>query len=289
MLGTRLAAGLVLALGVSALTSTAHAGDTFRLDMPGPGHTPASVPATNLAPRGADSDDVMDVGFRGGFHGGFRGYHGGFYGGGYRVGYGGFYRGGYGGFYRGGYGGFYRGGYGGFYRGGFVGHRAYYGGYGYGGYGGYGYGGYGYGGYCSPPVVYSSYYLNPCSLPSTVTAMAPAVTLKIGPAPGVSGPILESAPSLSQPVPPSTMQPIPSGESALPQPRLDTTPGTFPYDGGPKDPVPMPRIEEPPAAAPAYDMVIRPAKFVSLTETPAKKPGKWVFPAYGEESRRSGR
>jgi len=85
------------------------------------------------------------------------------------------------------------------------------------------------------------------------------------------------------------MQPVPPGASALPQPRLDSTPGTFPYDGGPKDPVPMPRIEEPSAAAPAYDMVIRPARLVSLEETPAKKPGKWVFPAYGEESRRSGR
>jgi len=107
MLGIRSATGLVLALGLSALAGTSHAGDTFRLDLPGPGRTPAVTPAPRAADthtldsRTSTDDDLMTVGYRGGFYGGHRG----FYGGGYRGGfYGGGYRGGYyGGGYRGGF------------------------------------------------------------------------------------------------------------------------------------------------------------------------------------------
>jgi len=329
MLGIRSAAGFVLALGLLALAGTTHAGDTFRLDMPGPGRTPAVTPAPGAADtRTLDTssqtdDDLMTVGYRGGFYGG--GHRGGFYGGGHHGGghHGGFYGGGhYGGGYRGGfYGGGYRGfvgGYygGGFYRGGYGygGYRGYYGGYpryGYGfGYGSYprvyGYSSYssyyspysyGYGGYCSPYTYsYSSYYspsvcysypscyVNPCSLSSaapvisTIPTMPPATTLNITPTPSVDGQLLESTPS-------TTPLPSPSSPGTTVQPDA----GTFPYDGGPKEITPMPRAEEIPTAARTYDMVIRPARLVSLPETPASasKTGKWTFPAYGEEAKRS--
>jgi len=138
--------------------------------------------------------------------------------------------------------------------------------------------------YYTPSVCYSSCYVDPCSLSSapalsTIPSMSPAVTLKINPAPSVTDSVIQSSPS-GQTLPPS---------STLPAPGAQPDAGTFPYDGGPKDPIPMPRAEEIPTTARTYDMVIRPAQFVSIPETtsPASKTGKWKFPAYGEEAKRS--
>jgi hypothetical protein len=55
--------------------------------------------------------------------------------------------------------------------------------------------------------------------------------------------------------------------------------GTYPYDGGPQDPVPMPKADpeptsKPPAAAPATGRV------VSLKASPSK----FAYPAYGEQA-----
>jgi len=336
MLGTRFATGFVLALGLSALAGTARAGDTFRLDMPGPGRAPAIAPDSRQDTRTLDqraTDTSADLlaasyrGYHGGFYGGgYRGYHGGYYGGGYRGYYGGGYRGYYGGGYRGYYGGGYRGYYGGGYRGYYGGgygggYRGYYGG-GYGGYGHHGhyghypryygsyypryyggyypsyYGGYYpsyYGGYYpsyygsgftfsfSTPIVYStpSYYLD-SSVPLSITTI-PQVEGRV-----IESRVIESSPTTTNPLPPSSTVPpaatMPPADSSAPESR--TEPGTYRYDGGPKDPVPMPRIEEPTPTS--YDMVIRPARLVSLPEvaTPASKSGKWVLPAFGEEARR---
>src|SRR4051794_6375357 len=74
----------------------------------------------------------------------------------------------------------------------------------------------------------------------------------------------------------------------------ETTPapdGTYPYDGGPKAPIPMPKED---AAAPRLLplRITSPAteRFVSLQlSSPVATKGKWVYPAYGEQPRRTGR
>jgi hypothetical protein len=63
---------------------------------------------------------------------------------------------------------------------------------------------------------------------------------------------------------------------------------TYPYDGGPADPVPMPKApqteEKKPSAPP---MVPLEGRTVSLPAKPAAKP-KYTYPAYGEEPGRTG-
>jgi hypothetical protein len=238
---------------------------------------------------GTNSDldaDTLEMRYYGGYRGGYGGYRGG-YGGwggyrgyvGYRGGYGGWggYRGGYGGWggYRGwGYGG-YRG-WGGYYAGyrGWGGYRGFYGGY-YPSYGGY-YGGYypSYASYYSYPVysypVYSTYYYYPCA----TVAAAPTTTLDYS-----------IVPSTPTPADPTQTTPSPSLKTtpAPPMPRVD---GTYPYDGGPAAPVPMPKggdeaMTLPRVPTPILDRV------VSLKDEPTT--GKYVYPAYGELPRRSGR
>jgi hypothetical protein len=283
MMRLTLAAGL-LAL-VACIPAAQAADDDIRLKLPA---TPDDVgEVRTLGATNADLDaDTLEMRYYGGFRGGVGGYRGfggsrGF--GGYRgfVGYRGGYYGGYRGFGYGGYRGFY-GGYRGFY-------PRYYGGYGYGlrglyaGYGGYGYGGYGYGGYGGyypsyysyysyPSVYYSypgySYYYSPCA---TVMSVAPATTLDYS--------IVPSTPA--DPTTPST--PSLKTTPAPPMPRVD---GTYPYNGGPSTPVPMPKggdeaMTLPRVPTPILDRV------VSLKDEPTT--GKYVYPAYGELPRRSGR
>jgi len=297
MIGPRILAGLVAALGLFALAPAAGAGDTFRLDMPA---GQATTHTLNL--KGDEDADLLATryyhgGFRGGFYGGYGGYRG-FarpYYGGYRSFYGGYggYRGfgGYGGyrsFYRPYYGGFYRPYYGGFY-------RPYY----YGGFGGYGYPYYGISSY-SYGYGYGYY---PCA-GTTVVGTTPLVTtLSVSPtlsnggsviipqttAPGGST-IYPGTPSAPPTMPPSNSTIYPSTPSA-PATMPPSTDGTFLYDGGPTAPVPMPKVESEPMLRP--NMEIRPAteRMVSLdlhpadSSTPAK--GKWAYPAYGEEPRRT--
>jgi len=271
MIGTRtLAAGLALVAGLT-LTPSTRAGDTFRLDMPGPART------TTLDLKGADdgADTVATSWYRGGFRGGF--YYGGYRGayGGYRGGYYGGYRGGYyGGYHRPFYGSYYRPFYGAGYYGGYRSFypRAYYGGFGY------------YPGYYSSYSYAYPYYYAPCSLPSTIPTMPPVVTLQATPS------VTESdySPSLTTP---GTV--IPPASGILPAPKADS--GTFPYDGGPKEAVPMPRIDDDgPTLKPST--TIRPAdeRLVSFlqpdisAQTAGAAPkGKWAYPAYGEQPRRT--
>lgn len=75
-----------------------------------------------------------------------------------------------------------------------------------------------------------------------------------------------------------------------PLPRDGSAPGTFPYDGGPDNPVPMPQADRP--GAPRIRMVPLDELRVSLPAQPAQTKdagkGKYVYPAYGEEPRRTG-
>ena len=66
------------------------------------------------------------------------------------------------------------------------------------------------------------------------------------------------------------------------------TDGTYPYNGGPAAPVPMPSASEeetvlPRVPTPLLDRV------VSLDYYEPKTTGKFVYPAYGETPRRSGK
>jgi len=286
MIRAHLAAGLV-ALAAFLCPSALRADDTIRLKLP------ASDDATvrPLVADKADLDaDTVDVRW-GGYRGGYGGYRGGY--GGYRGFGGGFYRGGFGGYYGGyrGYGYGYRGfgyaglGYRGFgygyyrprYYGGYgYGYPAYYGGYAY-GYPAY-YGGYGYPVYSSSYYTYPSYYVSPsyypCSTVLSVTTLSSTPTVA---EPSISS--YESTPSYG-----STLSTPPAPKPGIipPMPRAD---GTYSYDGGPSTPVPMPRGEEsmslPRVPTPVVDHV------VSLPVGP--KTGKWQYPAYGEQPRRTGK
>jgi hypothetical protein len=273
MMRMTLAAGL-LALA-ACIPAAQAADDDLRLKLPATPDDDASVRTL-----GANNDDLdaetLEMRYYGGYRGGYGGYRGGY--GGYRgfVGY----RGGYGyGGYRGFYG--YRGGYYGGYRGFYGGYRGLYAGYGGYGYGGYGYGGYGgyypsyYSSYYSYPIysypVYS-YYYSPCA---TVIASAPTTTLDYRVVPSTPTP---ADPTLTEPTTPSLKT-----TPAPPMPRVD---GTYPYNGGPGTPVPMPRggdeaMTLPRVPTPILDRV------VSLKDEPMT--GKYVYPAYGELPRRSGR
>jgi hypothetical protein len=95
----------------------------------------------------------------------------------------------------------------------------------------------------------------------------------------------------------------PSTLALEPDPADYTQPsdGTFPYDGGPRRPIPMPGSGvEPGESVPAPnldppashkptpnspDRLKASERYVSL---PAKKKGKWQYPAYGEKPRRAG-
>jgi hypothetical protein len=67
--------------------------------------------------------------------------------------------------------------------------------------------------------------------------------------------------------------------------------GTYRYDGGPDNPVPMPKADPGSTSAPRHFHIAPLDKIrVSLphdTKEPAK--GKFVYPAYGEEPRRTGK
>jgi hypothetical protein len=225
------------------------------------------APAVTLGFDGQVDTELTRGGGRGGGHGGFG--HGGFHHGGFNHGgfaRGGFYRGGYGygGFYRGGYG------YGGFYRGGYGYYPSYYSYYS------------PYYSYYYPPVPYYSYYNYPY-YPYYPTAYAPATTsyaLIVRPAPS---PVLPGSSPGQQPVLPGPAPgPGPGVPSPIPgQPTMPRAEGSFPYDGGPANPVPLPpSADQGPLLQPQSLTPPRPWE-VSL---PPRQP-QLRYPAYGEQPR----
>jgi hypothetical protein len=253
----------------------------------------SNAPTLSLAATADDLDaDTIDVvrrgyygGYRGGYYGGYRGvyygYRGGYYGG-YRGGYYGGYRGGYYGGYRGGYYGYSRPYYGGYY--GYS--RPYYGGY-YGGYRGgyYGYRGGYYGGYRGG---YRGGYWGISDPGDDYALTYPLCNNSYGSRTLVIQP---SSAYLPQPAQPRQLP----GPTPIPRmPNADE--GTYPYDGGPMNPVPMPKQEARPTIVP-YASVYPEERLVSLTpDAPAllkvksePKTGKWTYPAYGESPTRTGR
>jgi len=262
-----------------------------------------SAPTLTLGSSSATTE-LARYGHGGGFHGGYRGgfHHGGYGGGYYRPHYGGYgggyyrpYYGGYGGYYRpyyAGYGGYYRpyyGGYAGYYRPYYGGYGGYgYGGYGYGGYSGYGYSGYGYGGYygCSTPFsTVTTFTLN--AAPSIYAYQQPyySSVTPFGTAPAIYG-----GNSIAMPynaVPLYQQQPGLNGFNGKQpvMPPVQPTDGTFPYDGGPQQPVPQPKQEVNPAKnAPQQPTTLR---LVTYPSQPVQQP-QYNFPAYGEDTRTSG-
>ena len=173
----------------------------------------------------------------GGFHGGFGGFHGGF-GGGFRGGYYGFYRPygfGYGFGYRPFYRPYYGFGYGLGYGLGYgynVGDGLGYGGYGYGGYGngGYGYGNSGYG--CSN-YSYGQPFVNSGASYNNFAVGSLSGTMTNVPYPNRYS---EQLPA------PRSVAPMPM---PMPMPMPPANNGTFPYDGGPRDPIPQPAPLDP--------------------------------------------
>jgi hypothetical protein len=263
-----LATGALLLLGSNA----ARADDTVRLGGP------TAVVAIN------DSDTVL-ARYYGGFHGGYRGHWGGYRGyyGGYR-GYSGYRGWGYGGYRGWGYGGYYRP----YYYGGF--YRPYY----YGGYSSYypyyyGYSPYYYGVYSAP------YYYGGYSAPYYGISYGNYTNPYYGIGAGVQ--LGTSDPSL----------PSPSNPYVLPAPRA-TTPQTFPYDGGPANPVPLPGDAGPTSGPPplpsAGAMLVSQSKGIQgeagvgfdadtirlSLNVPAAQPNsnsttRYSYPAYGEARR----
>jgi hypothetical protein len=168
-------------------------------------------------------------------------WHAHYYGGGYHVGH-------YG------YGSFYRGGYASFYHGGFYSPRFY---------------GYGRSFYFPRFYSYSAGFYGP------------SVSFYSSPSYYYSPPIYYSTPSFC-PISLSANVQVPiDPTNVLPPPMTPANPGfgTYPYDGGPANPVPMPRAEPGPTNAPPKAVVPGDERPVSL---PAKA-GKYNYLAYGEK------
>jgi hypothetical protein len=236
-----LALGALFALGGAA---TAADRDTMLLS----GGTKYSAATMTLGGQGtaaqaATEDTELTHGYK------YRGYYG--WGGGY--GYRGYY-GGHRGYYGGHYGGFRNYGYGGYYGG----YRPYYGGWG--GYRPY-YGNYFSFNYYRP--YYPAYYY-----PRPYYGSGFGFYIGISGDAGTNAPTVYLGNSGSQPLGQAVEQPV------APE-------GTFPYDGGPANPVPLPKADVPPIppAAPSTDLPVSGKAKPGLA--PATSPYK--YKAYGEK------
>jgi hypothetical protein len=76
--------------------------------------------------------------------------------------------------------------------------------------------------------------------------------------------------------PPLQAQPLPDGDiETAPPPQAIPTDGTFPYDGGPRNPPPMPKASPAPIGAPGA--AVPDGRSVSVPGKP-----RYAYPAYGE-------
>ena len=251
-----------LALGaVLAASGAVSAGDGNTVLLSGgKGSTTMTLGGSGTAEKAATEDTELAGyrGYYGGYRGGYgyRGWGGGY--GGYRGGYYGGYRGAYYGGYRAGYWGGYRGGYWGGYRGGWG----------------------GWGGYARPyyagfyrPYYYSQSYYTSYPIYTSYYDCGPSVDLYLG----INGGAASGAPAVNlgtdfaQPVQPMA-QPVVPGD------------GTFPYDGGPANPIPQPQPDTKPipSAIPAPTVTDLPISGKSKSPfAPATTPYK--YKAYGEK------
>jgi hypothetical protein len=254
MLRKYLILAVLAALVVGASASPAGADDTFRLDIRRA--NPALVPGLD------DLDETQTV------HGWRRGFYG-------RSFYGGFYRPYYSSFYYRPY--YYPRFYGSSF--GFAYSRPFYSSF-YAPYYNFGYGSFGYGFNYYRPYVYSSFYSSPsfyyspyyyCPIGDSVPAM-PYATGN-GPAYTVLTPYRNSSPSYPNETMPYSNGTAPrSNGSAAPEP-------TYPYNGGPQNPVPMPDARPAtPQSAPPRPTVPLEGRAVSLP----REQHKYTYPAYGE-------
>jgi hypothetical protein len=126
---------------------------------------------------------------------------------------------------------------------------------------GYGFGGLGYGGFY-PGIGYGGFY-GPCS------GLAGSVyTLSMPANAGMAAPVT------------TTFQPRYTDYYAPGQtPRGDST---YPYEGGPSNPIPNPKAAPVPQSAPGRSVPLE-GRAVSLP----KPATKWAYPAYGEAPRRT--
>jgi hypothetical protein len=232
--------------------------DDLRLRVPeksAPADKPAETRTLAMTPQDDDAE-TLEMRWRGGFvgyRGGFVGHRGWGWGGGWHrpIGWG------WGG-------GFYRPVFvGGFYRG-----------------VGFGWGHPGFvGGFYAPPI-YTAPIVSYGYLPCNVTEVTPVTTLEFRIQPAVPAPVDSSLPT--RPV-----LPRPNDGAA---PRMPNADGTFDYNGGPTNPVPAPPM--PPAGE--RDVMNLPRIPTPITERyvsdrPEPTTGKYVYPAYGETPRRSGK
>jgi hypothetical protein len=102
-------------------------------------------------------------------------------------------------------------------------------------------------------VIYSDPFL--CPIGGNTLSTPPATNLRNGPGSG-------------------------GADETLPPPRPAPADGTFPYDGGPKNPVPIPKANSEPASAPTVPLE---GRSVSLPARPAKV----TYPAYGETQKQT--
>jgi len=262
-----MAALAVLALGVG--TRTARASDIIKLGLN------QSAPTVTLDLKPGQDADVEEANWRRGYYGGYRGYYGGY--GGYYGGYRGYYGGGYYSGYGGGYGGgYYRPSY-------YYGYRpSYY---------------YGYSSYYPSYYSYPSYYYQPYYYPS-YSYYSPyyyPISLKVTTSPSVCvpggsyQPYPQMDPLPNQTIQPNQQsQPLPSGPSAKPNLPND---GTYPYDGGPSNPVPMPKVEPTPnnpQSAPMKGFAPGEGRLISLPMAASAPTPKYTYPAYGDQKKVTG-
>jgi hypothetical protein len=279
MLSKHLAIGPALLLGLALAGPARASDDVIRLALPGSSAPTITLGAT-LDDLDADTLTIQRYGYRGGYRGGYYG--------GYRGGYRGYYGG-----YRGYWGGSRWAGYG---------YRGYYGGYPWRGY----YGGYRWGGYYRPyyygyyrpyyngfgyyrPRYYGGFYLG-INIPISADAdvddadLYPVCSRTV---------VIRTAPTQSYYYAPprSGAQPQPAPEVIPQMPRADES--TYPYDGGPPNPIPMPPSSAPSQDKPTvipYDKLFPGETVVSVQpKSQEKSGGKWNYPAYGEKPTRSGK
>ncbi len=124
------------------------------------------------------------------------------------------------------------------------------------------------------PAYYSSYYYSPPAVIYSAPAYPYTYPAEISVSPVPSTTILST---------PRTLPAAPPVELAPPPAVRPSPDGTYPYDGGPQNPVPLPKVEPAPTAVPPAP-VVPGGRVVSLPPSS----GKYTYLGYGEKPASSG-